>query len=302
MSGAEHIPTAANAEPTSLAPGGRLAEARRAQNLMPADVARQLKLSVWQVEALEAGHYQQLPGPIFVRGFIRNYAKLVKLDPNELLSAAGVSLPQSVLRPERPPSQNIPFPSRSRPRWPVLACTAAILVAVLAVYEFYWNEPELTAPQLAAVTPASQVAAVTPALVVAQSKSEETPVSPLPAGEIRSAQPAITAAAAAQQITPEAPPAYDAVVVQPGPAKLPKLGEKQVMMAFEQESWVEIRDRNERVIFSQLNRPGTQQSISGMPPFTIVVGNSRGVRLTYEDQPVDLTHHTKIDVARLVLQ
>ena len=54
------------------APGQRLAEARQTQNLTPADVARQLKLSVWQVEALEAGNYEQLPGPIYVRGFIRN--------------------------------------------------------------------------------------------------------------------------------------------------------------------------------------------------------------------------------------
>ena len=73
-------------------------------------------------------------------------------------------------------------------------------------------------------------------------------------------------------------------------------------MAFEQESWVEIRDRNERVIFSQLNRPGTQQFVNGMPPFSIVVGNAQGVRLTYEDRPVDLASHTKIDVARLILQ
>src|SRR5690348_14709964 len=71
----------------SVSPGARLAEARQAQNLAPADVARQLKLSVWQVEALEAGLYQQLPGPVFVRGFIRNYARIVKLDPEELLRA-----------------------------------------------------------------------------------------------------------------------------------------------------------------------------------------------------------------------
>ena len=73
-------------------------------------------------------------------------------------------------------------------------------------------------------------------------------------------------------------------------------------MNFNDESWVEIRDRSESVIFSQLNRPGTQQSVQGYPPFSVVVGNAHGVRMTYDDKPVDLAPHTKIDVARLILQ
>ena len=84
MNDADNRQVLADAGLAHTALGGRLAEARKAQNLTTADVARQLKLSVWQVEALEAGGYQRLPGPIFVRGFIRNYARLVKLDPNEL--------------------------------------------------------------------------------------------------------------------------------------------------------------------------------------------------------------------------
>jgi len=74
-----------------------------------------------------------------------------------------------------------------------------------------------------------------------------------------------------------------------------------VRLVFGDESWVEIRDRNERVIFSKLNRPGTRQLVNGLPPFSIVVGNAHGVRLTYDERQVDLAPHTKIDVARLIL-
>lgn len=292
MSGAENNPAAMDAAPAGLAPGVRLAEARRAQNLTPAEIARQLKLSVWQVEALEAGRYQQLPGRIFVRGFVRNYAKLVKLDPNELLRAAGDSLPQSVSRPERPPPQDIPFPARHPPRWPMLAATVAILVGVLVAYEFYWNEPELAGTQAASVAPAP----------AARSKSESAPAPPQPAGDTRTVQPeAEIPVAAAAQATQGGQPGSDPGAL-PEPDKPPKAGERRVRMDFDQESWVEIRDRNERVIFSQLNRPGTQQFVSGKPPFSVVVGNAHGVRLTYEDKPVDLASHTKVDVARLVLR
>jgi hypothetical protein len=39
-----------------------------------------------------------------------------------------------------------------------------------------------------------------------------------------------------------------------------------------------------------------------MPPLTIVVGNSQGVKMTYAGKPVDLARHTKFDVARLTLE
>jgi len=289
MNDADNRQAIADAGLADTALGGRLAEAREAQNLSTADVARQLKLSVWQVEALEAGRYQRLPGPIFVRGFIRNYARLVKLDPIELLRAAGDSLPQSVVRPELPPSQDIPFPTERRARWPVPAAAAVIIVGVLAVYEFYWNEPE---------APATQAIAVSPAPAVRPEKSEGVQAAPQPSGETRAAQSAITMATAAQ--TTQAGSPADAAGAKPD--RLPKPGERQLRLIFEEESWVEIRDRDENVIFSQLNRPGTKRSVNGIPPFSIVVGNSHGVRMSYDDKAVDLARHTKIDVARLILQ
>jgi len=290
MSMADTLPPPPGGAQQAVVPGGRLSEARQAQSLAAADIARQLKLSVWQVEALEAGRYQQLPGPIFVRGFIRNYARLVKLDPEELLRAAGDSLPQSVPSPETPPSRDIPFPTSHSPRWPKYAAAAVAIFGALAVYEFFWNEPEGTAAWTVAVAPVP----VQPA-----PRAERTPESAQPAVEPRVSQPAIAMAAAE---TVRDAPAPGAGGAQPDPITLPGPGEKQVTLAFDQESWVEIRDRNERIIFSQLNRPGTEQQVSGLPPLSVVVGNSHGVRMTYGDEPVDLARHTKIDVARLILE
>ena len=272
-------------------PGPRLAEARRTQNLTPADVARQLKLSVWQVEALEAGRYDQLPGPIFVRGFIRNYARLMKLDANELLREGGESLPQPLTRREVPPSQEIPFPGQERSRLPIYAGAAVAIVGALAIYEFYWNEPEAT------VT--SPVVAGSPAATVPPKQAgEPVPVAGAEGRAVGDALPTSIAVEPKPQVS-----AAPQVATPPAEAeRLPRPGEHQVKLDFDDESWVEIRDRNERVIFSQLNRPGTQQRVHGLPPFSIVVGNAHGVRLTYDDQPVDLIRHTKIDVARLILQ
>ena len=279
-------------------PGQRLAEARAGQNLAAADVARQLKLSLWQIEALEAGRYQQLPGPIFVRGFIRNYARIVKLDPEELLRTAGENLPQSTAHPETPPSRDIPFPTERPPRWPGYAAAAVAIFGALAIYEFVWNEPERAEQRAVAVAPTApaEQRAPKPAAAPPEARSLQTEAVAAPAPVAAEGKPADQPSA-----LPVAQPTTEITATAPAVERAPKRGEKLVRLNFDQESWVEIRDRNERVIFSQLNRPGTAQKVIGLPPLSIVVGNAHGVRMTYDDQPVDLASYTKIDVARLIL-
>jgi cytoskeleton protein RodZ len=73
-------------------------------------------------------------------------------------------------------------------------------------------------------------------------------------------------------------------------------------MVFEQDSWVEIKDRNGNTIFGQLNPAGSRRSASGEPPLSVVVGNAAGVRLFQGDKSIDLAPHTRVDVARLTLE
>jgi len=56
------------------------------------------------------------------------------------------------------------------------------------------------------------------------------------------------------------------------------------------------------VIFSKLNRAGSEERVAGTPPLKLVVGNARGVHLTYGEKSVDLAPHIGVTVARLTLQ
>ena len=102
--------------------------------------------------------------------------------------------------------------------------------------------------------------------------------------------------------TAEAAAAVPHIREQLAASALHKPGEHWVKLKFEREAWVEIRDRNGRKIFSRLNPAGTEQAVSGQPPLTLVVGNAAGVRVTHNDQWVDLAPYVKIDVARLTLE
>jgi cytoskeleton protein RodZ len=90
-------------------PGQILAAARIQQNVCLADMSGRLRLSVWQVTALENDEYDRLAGPTFIRGIIRGYAKALGIDPQSALDAYQRVSPDVARVAINVPSQNIRF-------------------------------------------------------------------------------------------------------------------------------------------------------------------------------------------------
>ena len=86
------------------ASGEALRQAREARGLSLAEVAGALKLTAKQVGAIESESFEQLPGIAFARGFIRNYARLLGLDPAPLLER--LELPAQVKDMRLTPESN----------------------------------------------------------------------------------------------------------------------------------------------------------------------------------------------------
>lgn len=282
--------------PGELAPGAALAAARASAQLSIAEVARHLRLSVVQVEALESGDYERLPGPVFVRGFIRNYARLVKLDPDALLRAVEPDLSGLPHAPEAPPSKNIPFPPERASRWPVLALLGVVVLAVLVVYEFYWTEPPLVRQTPSVAVPAQPKPR--PPMV------ESTADTAFPAAATESLPVEGTAPKLSEPSSVPTPASASAAPVPRAPAEeeKPTVAGGTLSLVFGEESWVEVLDRDGKIVLSQLNPQGTEKRVNATPPLSIVIGNAHAVRLTYKGRPVDLAPHTKVDVARLTLE
>jgi cytoskeleton protein RodZ len=70
---------------------------------------------------------------------------------------------------------------------------------------------------------------------------------------------------------------------------------------FNEESWVEVRSADGRVLMQRLNAAGSDQQIDGEAPYALIVGNAKGVALRFRGQPVDLGPYTRDQVARLTL-
>ena len=120
--------------------GQELAAERERQGLSRAEVAQRLHMSQWQVEALEAGDYVRLPKGTFLRGFVRNYAKILGKDGSELLTRLAESAPRGPAPGIVVPSQNIRFdPIGDRLSNPYVKAGALAVVAIaLAFAVMYW--------------------------------------------------------------------------------------------------------------------------------------------------------------------
>ena len=283
-----------------FSPGGILGDARRQRGLSIADVAHALKLAPRQVEAIEADAFDRLLGLTFARGFVRNYARYLGIDPEPLLDAI---VPTSdPLQVELAPVSNArgEMPSSGSSLGSLLPAgitLIALIALALAGWHFDWfRVPEQTVPTEKSESAAQPV------------RDERIAAVPAPVVEPIQA-PAPPPASTAVPVPVVTPPSAVAPTIPSSEpvdtSKLsPALGTQRLAFAFEQDSWVEIKDAQGRTLHSQLHKAGSADDvyIGGEPPYFLVVGNAAKVKLRYKDKPVELSPFIKISVARFSLQ
>ena len=101
-------PSAGTRRPAEPDPGlpERLLAARERKGVDLYRAERDTKIRARYLGALERGDYKELPGAVYTKGFLRNYALYLGLDPDEVLvqwrRERGDSEPQPVIAVPRP--------------------------------------------------------------------------------------------------------------------------------------------------------------------------------------------------------
>jgi cytoskeleton protein RodZ len=224
------------------APGAQLKARREAMGWSIEQVSDQLKLAPRQVMALEEGDVAALPNLAVVRGFIRAYAKVVKLDAAPLVAmidvnpAAGATVAPA-RREISATFSETRFPSLTqrsskKPTGWIVGAVVVALAAAVGAYKLGYISPEKLMPATAAVdadagrstAPAGSVAApslsgATPAPAGAAAGTVSTPlISPsVPLISVPPAGDSAAAAAATAPVLPATPPT-------PAPASPPAAG------------------------------------------------------------------------------
>jgi cytoskeleton protein RodZ len=70
---------------TGIGPGERLQAARIQQGLSLDDVADRMHLSLSILKAIEDNNFEEITAPIFVKGYLRAYARIVSLNEDEMI-------------------------------------------------------------------------------------------------------------------------------------------------------------------------------------------------------------------------
>ena len=116
----------------------QLRQAREAQNLNIQQVAEITKIKTDHLRALEEGHYDAFTAPVYIRGFVRAYASVLKLDPARIAADLEVELRQTKRFREPPPLTVIPktpvdfiMLQVSRMNWRIAAALLGLIVVVI---------------------------------------------------------------------------------------------------------------------------------------------------------------------------
>ena len=270
--------------------GQQLRDARVERGLSLHDVADRLKLSLRQLEWMEAGDFSRLPGATFVRGFVRNYARFLELDSAPLMTLLEQEYPPSPVDRAPLPQATEAQPAPGSKLWWLLL--PALVVAGLIAWQQQDTKTETIAPQgelapmlhqaasdVLASAPYSEPASAPVAAAVAPVASDVASVSP--------------ASAAVAVSTP--------VVSKPASAPAAQAGQKAVRVQASGDSWVSVVDASGKKLVYGLISAGQSQEVRGVPPFKLKIGNAPQVVLSYDGAVIDLKDKTRGATAKLEL-
>lgn len=262
--------------------GKVLREAREAQGMSLDEAAMRLRLMHRQLAAIEADDFESLGQIVFARGFVRNYARLLGLVPEDLLARMqGAPAEPAAVSQSEPP---LPRSWLSSP-WLILASLGLLVGVAVPVALYLWLNSEVDDGSVKQALSSAQVRSVPAAAPAPAAAPVDSAQQPAPAAAGVPAAAHADPVAASVAAAPEAPAAGSALHVE-----------------FGEESWTEIRDASGRMLHRQLNPAGSSIDVSGRPPFEVVIGNAAQARLTYNGRPIDLKPFTDSTVARFTLE
>lgn len=117
-------------------PGMMLAQARGELGLTLDQVAEQMKVSVSYLQALEQDSYESLPGATFVRGYLRNYARLLQLDEEAVVELCTCQIDHGNRRHDNGRPDAV---QGLAPRQTLMIGSMVLLVILLVVGGYLWS-------------------------------------------------------------------------------------------------------------------------------------------------------------------
>lgn len=293
--------------------GMLLARARQDKDWSIQQVADQLKLSTKQIVALEGDKFEELPKMVIVRGFVRTYAKLLKIDADPLIALLPKSLEDTQLQAALKPALSTPFlESRlslmGRQDSNKKYLLGAALLAIFAVVFFIIQKTDVvdSIKDFVGQNPLSANEVRSASNLVLPIISE-VPASKLDGGEslpmdssASSVRPFVISDDQQQnQKMPESDQIASSAssnvenksvsdsFLSVNSAVSPS--NKDVLkLKFRQDSWIQIKKENGVILTSHLAKAGTEETFSVKETLQVRIGNAVGVDGVLRGAPLEI--------------
>lgn len=259
--------------------GAQLREARIAAGLSIEQVGAQLHMPVQVIRTLEDEQWDRLGAPVFVRGQLRSYARLLKVDLGPSLEhsrIARVEPSRLISHAHTPPMRRMVDNLGRRAMY-------VVITAVLAVPAWYASRDHFSG-----AAPSTASLDVLPVPVAAEVAASAAPL-----------ENEAEAAPAARPVSPAAP--YIASIA-PVPRTPPVVeAAKALVISFSGDSWVEISAPDGSSLERTLIRSGEKRSYKPGEVQRVVLGNASAVEVQQAGSTVDLTPYRRANVARFTV-
>jgi cytoskeleton protein RodZ len=250
--------------------GERLRLAREAAGLSVAEVAQRLKMPVRVVESLESGDWNRLDAPVFVRGQLRSYARLLGVRIDEELPAASASVP---IEPARLQPRTYTPPLRRTFDRMMGRMVYIVITALIAVPAWMATRSHLDSQ------------------VQVQASLDAPASTPAPAGDRQ-----------APAHTDEGPrPLVASMALPPRQARAPAEPAPALSLRFTDDSWVEVFSAEGTVLERGLLKAGEQRDYDRGQVGRVVLGNAGAVEVRGNGNIQDLAEFKRANVARFTV-
>lgn len=302
--------------------GSVLQAARLQAGLSIEQVSEQLKWSLRQVNALESNQFDQLPAMVIVRGFVRSYAKLLKIDADAVLASLPSDTQSANPVRELRPTLSTPFQEsktsflgrteNTNRKYIVGAVILAFAaLAVVAVQQLeqkawvknllsQWQTPKAEEPHAASTSQAVDEIVAPLALPTEAPKVPVAKESVASQAEVQT--PSVNAIAsntskAEEAKAAEVPPASVSANSEVSSVTAQTVTASDVLkLKFKEDSWVQVKRENGPVLTARVIKAGSEESFEVKEGLQVKIGNGNGVEawLRGEAVPVQAGKDSKV--------
>jgi cytoskeletal protein RodZ len=250
--------------------GRLLSLTRKEKNLTIKEVANKIYVRQQYLIALEAGNLDELPGRVYILGFIRTYARFLSLDGEELIRQVN-ALP-NIPDYERRQVPAIPLPSEEGPNTRILWASATLVILFgLGSYIFFHSQPDASPESL---PPQKPVEALTQAPILLTPLDQEAVISEdLKENSLQEPEidKSIEMEAPASLSVPDGKPAVQKPQIDLNPVP------QTIVIKAKRPAWVEIRDPSGAVLLMKVLQAGQQYIVPEKPGLILNTGNAGGI-------------------------